>query len=114
LWRLASLLKAGVKVALSTDMPFGAGDPWATMRAAVHRTAASGAVLNADECVSAREALAMFFGTSANPTQARAIQKGQPGDLTLLPAPPQEVLEELDSGMVAATVIAGEVVYDRR
>jgi hypothetical protein len=114
LWRLASLLKAGVKVALSTDMPFGEGDPWATMRAAVHRTTASGAVLNPDECVSAREALAMFFGTSANPTQARAIKKGQPGDLTLLAGDPQEVLEELDSGMAAATVIAGKVVYERR
>ena len=36
---------AGVKVALSTDMPFGDGDPWAAMRAAVHRTTAAGAVL---------------------------------------------------------------------
>jgi len=28
----ASLRSAGVKVALSTDMPFGDGDPWASMR----------------------------------------------------------------------------------
>ena len=71
LWRLASLLSAGVKVALSTDMPFGEGDPWATMRAAVRRTTAAGAVLGPDECVSAREALTMFFGTPASPTDAR-------------------------------------------
>ena len=38
LWRVASLLKAAVPVALSTDMPFGHGDPWTAMRAAVHRT----------------------------------------------------------------------------
>ncbi|EUA16276.1 amidohydrolase family protein [Mycobacterium xenopi 4042] len=38
LWRVASLLRAGVAVALSTDMPFGRDDPWAAMRAAVHRT----------------------------------------------------------------------------
>ena len=39
LWRVASLLDAGVPVALSTDMPFGDGDPWAAMRAAVaHHT----------------------------------------------------------------------------
>jgi len=113
LWRLASLLKAGVKVALSTDMPFGEGDPWATMRAAVHRTTTSGAVLNADECVAAREALTMFLGTSAHPTKARAIQEGQPGDLTLLAAPPEEVLTELDAQLVAATVVAGEVVFER-
>jgi len=111
LWRLASLLKAGVKVALSTDMPFGDGDPWATMRAAVHRTTAAGAVLSADECVSAREALTMFFGTSGEPTEARTIAKGQPGDLCLLAAAPDVVLNELDSQMVTATVVAGEVVF---
>jgi len=113
LWRLASLIKAGVKVALSTDMPFGDDDPWASMRAAVHRTTAAGAVLSADECVSAREALTMFSGTSSQPTEARTIAPGQPGDLCVLAAPPAEVLSRLDSGMVAATVVAGEVVFQR-
>jgi predicted amidohydrolase YtcJ len=113
LWRLASLRNAGVKVALSTDMPFGHGDPWATIRAAVHRTTATGAVLGPDESVSAREALTMFLGTSSSPNKPRAIQAGQPGDLCLLAARPQVVLEELDSQMVAATVVAGEVVFER-
>jgi predicted amidohydrolase YtcJ len=113
LWRVASLRSAGVKVALSTDMPFGDGNPWATMRAAVHRTTATGAVLGPDECVSAREALMMFFGTSAAPTDSRAITKGQPGDLCVLAGGPQEVLEELDPTMVAATVVAGELVFER-
>ena len=42
LWRVASLLAAGIPVALSTDFPFGDADPWAAMRAAVNRTTASG------------------------------------------------------------------------
>jgi predicted amidohydrolase YtcJ len=113
LWRLASLRSAGVKVALSTDMPFGDGDPWASMRAAVRRTTATGAVLGADECVSAREALTMFLGTSGRPTDARTIAPGQPGDLCVLAAPPAEVLSQLDSHAVAATVVAGEVVFER-
>ena len=113
LWRLASLLKAGVKVALSTDMPFGEGDPWATMRAAVRRTTATGAVLDPDESVSAREALTMFFGTSGRPTEPRTITKGQPGDLCVLAASPEDVIEELDARMVNATVVAGEVVFER-
>jgi predicted amidohydrolase YtcJ len=113
LWRVASLRSAGVKVALSTDMPFGEGDPWATMRAAVHRTTATGAILGRDECVSASEALTMFFGTSAHPTKARAIQPGQPGDVCVLSGSPQELLDELDPTMVAATVVAGEVVFER-
>ena len=102
-----------MKVALSTDMPFGDGDPWATMRAAVHRTTAGGAVLGADECVSAREALTMFFGTSGQPAQARTVAPGQPGDLCVLAASPAEVLSELDPDMVAATVVAGEMVFER-
>src|SRR6202020_2688953 len=42
LWRVASLLRASIPVALSTDMPFGGDDPWAAMRAAVRRTTPSG------------------------------------------------------------------------
>ncbi len=113
LWRLASLLRAKIPVALSTDMPFGEGDPWASMRAAVRRTTAGGAVLGAGECVSAREALTMFLGTSSQPTHPRIIAPGQPGDLCVLAAPPKEVLEDLDALMVAATVVAGEGVFER-
>jgi predicted amidohydrolase YtcJ len=113
LWRLRSLLDAGVKVALSTDMPFGAGDPWATMRAAVHRTTAAGAQLSPGECVSPPQALVMFFGTAAVPTDPRVIAKGQPGDLALLSATPTQVLDELNSQMVVATVVAGQVVFER-
>jgi predicted amidohydrolase YtcJ len=107
LWRLASLKDAGVPVALSTDMPFGDADPWAVMRAAVRRTTGAGAVLGADECISAREALTMFFGTSDRPTEARSVEPGQPGDLCLLAAEPADVLTELDAGMVTATIVGG-------
>ena len=67
LWRVASLLRAGVPVALSTDMPFGDGDPWAAMRAAVHRITPSGAVLGSNERISARTALTMFLGSAEHP-----------------------------------------------
>ncbi|MFZ1163720.1 amidohydrolase family protein [Mycobacterium sp.] len=111
LWRVASLLDAGVPVALSTDMPFGEGDPWATMRAAVHRTAPSGAVLGIDERVSARTALTMFLGRPEQPTQPRSVAPGEPGDLCVLNVPPETALAELDAGMVAATIIGGQLIY---
>ncbi|MGO9383065.1 MAG: amidohydrolase family protein [Mycobacterium sp.] len=111
LWRVASLLKANVRVGFSTDMPFGHGDPWTAMRAAVHRTTPSGAVLNANECVSALTALTMFLGRSDQPGRARAVETGEPGDLCVLTEPPATALAELDAGMVAATVIGGELVY---
>jgi len=111
LWRVASLLHATIPVALSTDMPFGHGDPWTAMRAAVYRTTPSGAVLNADESVSALTALTMFLGQPDQPGRARTVETGQPGDLCVLSEPPEAALAELDAGMVAATVIGGELVY---
>jgi predicted amidohydrolase YtcJ len=111
LWRVASLVKADVPVAFSTDMPFGHGDPWTAMRAAVYRTTPSGAVLNANECVSALQALTMFLGRPDQPDRARTVDIGQPGDLCVLTEPPATALAELDAGMVAATIIGGELVY---
>jgi imidazolonepropionase-like amidohydrolase len=55
----------------------------------------------------------MFFGEAGRPVHPRSVEPGQPGDLVVLAAPPAEVLSELDSGMVAATIIAGELVYER-
>jgi predicted amidohydrolase YtcJ len=114
LWRVASLLRAGVPVALSTDMPFGNADPWAAMRAAVHRTTRSGAVLGVDERVSARTALTMFLGRPDQPAQPRTVKPGEPADLCVLSVPPETALAELDAGMVAATIIAGEIAYAAR
>lgn len=111
LWRVAALRDAGVPVALSTDMPFGHGDPWTAMRAAVHRTTPSGTVLGAGECVSPSTALTMFLGRADEPDRARTVRTGQPGDLCVLSEPPATALAELDAGMVAATVIGGELVY---
>lgn len=113
LWRLASLTRAGVPVALSTDAPFGDADPWATMRAAVHRRARSGVVLGPDERVSATTALTMFLGDARQPVAPRQICPGAPADLCVLSQPPAAALSELDAGLVAATVIAGRVVFDR-
>ncbi|KAA1251272.1 amidohydrolase family protein [Mycobacterium simiae] len=111
LWRVASLLKARVPVAFSTDMPFGSGDPWAAMRAAARRTTPSGAVLNARECVSARTALTLFLGQPDQPGRVRTIAAGQPGDLCLLSQEPAAALAELDADMVTATIIGGEIAY---
>ncbi|MDT5257880.1 MAG: hypothetical protein QOD10_2960, partial [Mycobacterium sp.] len=102
LWRLASLLAAGVRVAASTDAPFGALDPWAAMRAAVNRPA--------PERVPADVALRMFLGRADDPAQPREVAVGEPGDLCVLAVPPEAALAELAADMVAATVIGGVVV----
>ncbi|CDM74569.1 N-substituted formamide deformylase precursor [Mycobacterium marinum] len=111
LWRVASLLNANVPVAFSTDMPFGSGDPWAAMRAAVHRMTPSGVVLGVDECITERAALTMFLGRPDQPGRVRAVAAGQPGDLCVLAQTPAVVLTELDASLVSATIIGGEVAY---
>jgi hypothetical protein len=55
----------------------------------------------------------MFFGASGQPSDPRAVQPGHPGDVCMLASPPDEVLNELDPQMVAATVVAGEVAFER-
>ncbi len=55
----------------------------------------------------------MFFGTFDQPTRPRTIASGQPADLCVLDASPDEVLAELASDMVDATVVAGELVWSR-
>ncbi|MUL79459.1 amidohydrolase family protein [Mycolicibacterium sp. CBMA 226] len=111
LWRVASLCGARIPVALSTDMPFGDADPWAAMRAAVHRSTASGSVLGANESIDAATALGMFLGTPQQPDVPQELTVGMPADVCLLAAPPRDVLAELDASLVAATVYDGAVVY---
>ncbi|WP_029106451.1 amidohydrolase family protein [Mycobacterium sp. URHD0025] len=113
LWRLATLLAAGVPVALSTDAPFGAPDPWAAMRAAVHRRTPRGVVLNPVERISGRRALTLFLGSARNPALPRRIASGEPGDLCLLTDSPQRVVDTLDADLVAATIVGGVVVFER-
>jgi predicted amidohydrolase YtcJ len=107
LWRLASLLRAGIPTAASTDAPFGGMDPWASMRAAVHRMTADGHVIGADERISADEALSLFFGHPDRPSVPRTVGVGQPGDLIVLT--PTAKVETLASDMVAATVVGGQL-----
>ena len=113
LWRVASLMAAGIPLAMSTDFPFGDPDPWAAMRAAVRRTTASGSVLGEAERISAHIALTSFFGAAEHPASPRSIRPGEPADLCVLTGTPEDVLRDLDAGLVAATVVEGRVVYER-
>jgi predicted amidohydrolase YtcJ len=108
LWRLGSLLQAGVGLAAGTDAPFGPADPWLTVRAAVQRRTASGRRLGSDEEVPVAAAVSLFLGSATSPSGLRTVAPGQPADLCLLAEPMPS------SGLpppVAATIIAGRVVY---
>jgi predicted amidohydrolase YtcJ len=107
LWRLRSLIDAGVDVAAGSDAPFGGADPWQVMHAAARRPRE----FAADEAVSPARALALFLGEPAAPAVQRLVAPGRPADLTLLRAGPVDVLRSLGSDLVAATFIGGELAY---
>jgi predicted amidohydrolase YtcJ len=106
LWRLRTLIDAGVAVAAGTDAPFGGADPWHVMRSAVTRPAPW-----AEEAVGAARALGLFLGAPAAPAVARQVAPGRPADLVLLRVPPAEALRSLASDLVSATFVGGRQVF---
>jgi predicted amidohydrolase YtcJ len=115
LYRIAGLKRAGVAVAASSDAPYSAPDPWAAMRAAVDRRTRVGGDLGREEAVDRATALSLYLGGFARPGgRRRRVAVGAPADLCLLALPLGEALQALDAGLVAATLVAGRVVFDRR
>jgi predicted amidohydrolase YtcJ len=110
LWRLRSLIDAGVQVAGGSDAPFGDEDVWRVMRAAVRRPHA----FSAEEAVSPAQALRLFLGEPTALGMQRLVAPGHPADLALLRAEPLEVLRSLASDLVAVTFVGGRVIYVRR
>jgi predicted amidohydrolase YtcJ len=112
LYRCASLLAAGIPLASSSDAPYASPDPWRAMRAAVRRRTQTGQAIGAAECVDAGTALGLYLGDFARPGgPPRRVAPDQPADLCLLKTPIREACETLDADLVAATIIAGRVVY---
>jgi predicted amidohydrolase YtcJ len=92
LYRCGSLLRAGVRVALSSDAPYGPADPWAVMAAAVSRQTASGRVAGPAERITARQALAAYLAAPDDPGgPPRQVAVGSPADLVVLEAPATEL-----------------------
>ncbi|MCU4185308.1 amidohydrolase family protein [Acidiferrimicrobium sp. IK] len=97
LWRLGSLLTAGVRVAASSDAPLGPWDPWDGVEAATSRRSASGALLGPTEAIGWKAAVGLWSGHAASPWKPRRVAAGQPSDLcAVMPAagggPPQVVM----------------------
>ncbi len=113
LYRLRSVLEAGVVLAAGTDMPFGQPDPWAAMSAAVARRTADGDILGVDERLTPEQALALFLKDPLNLANTRCVEEGAAADLCLLNAPWAKARAMLSASLVKAAIIGGIVVYER-
>lgn len=114
LWRAAAFLAAAVPFAAGTDAPYGSLDPWQAMRAAVSRCTADGECLGRDEVLAPQQAVQLFCGDPRLPgTGSPWPEVGDRADLCVLDLPWRELLDDLDSRHVRATLIDGVVVHQR-
>lgn len=115
LYRCRSLLRMGVRVAGSTDMPFTDPDPWRAIDAACRRVSPNGRVLGAEEVVDPGTALALFARHAVDPGgSTRTVSVGGSADLCLLSLPRHRALVSPAASNVRATVRQGDIVFADR
>ncbi len=117
LYRIKSLLDGGLLVAAGSDCPVAPDNPLAGIYAAVTRRAQSGQVLLPKECISARQALAMYTINAAYASFEEdvkgSIAEGKLADMVVLTADPLKTPpEELKDIRVEMTIIDGRVVWE--
>lgn len=113
LYRVRSLLAAGVDLRLSSDSPHGPLNPWVVIRAAVERKTPRGVVLSPDERLDPWHALSIMQHGSSTPA-GRApgtLQTGDPADLIVLDPDTAQWGYDSSGSPVHTTVIAGQVSY---
>ncbi len=111
LWRCGSLLRSGIRVAGSSDVPHGPADPWGAIRAAVRRRTRAGRPIGPAEAITAREALDLFLAPLDDPGgPPRRVALDMPADLCVLRVPLAEALAAPDAEHVRFTVVGGQVV----
>lgn len=114
LYRLRSLLDAGVPLAAGSDAPYGAVNPWAAMQAAVERRTAEGRSLGAIEALSPEQALALFLAPLEDcGAPPRRIAVGTAADLCLLSSPWNDVRRALEAVEPRLVLVRGVAAADR-
>jgi len=109
LYRLKSLLDAGIPVAASSDAPYGNINPWISIQTSITRQTLTGQDIGLDEAVDAAAALALYSGTAACPGQVKSITVGAAADLCLLTGPtPKDRFNDVKVNM---TIKGGEVIF---
>ncbi|MFB9857184.1 amidohydrolase [Paenarthrobacter aurescens] len=117
LYRMKSLLTAGMVLPGSSDSPVSDGNPLISLHDMVNRHTRSGALMGPDERLTVYEAVRAYtFGSAYAEGQENVkgmIRVGQLADFVALSddlfAVPQEKLRDVE---VTATVIGGDVVFD--
>ena len=118
LYPLATLLKAGVKVAAGSDCPVVPPNPLIGIYAAISRRAETGETILPRECVSPLEALRMYTVNAAYASFEEALKgsvtPGKLADLVVVSDDPTRLpVEEVKDLAVKMTLIGGDVVWGK-
>ena len=112
LYRCATLLRAGIPVALSSDAPFGPLDPWAVIAAATTRRTPSGQIASPGERITFTQALDAYLAPPQDPGgPPRRVSRGLPADLVVLRAPLAEAARLPDP--VRAVLVGGTITVEK-
>ncbi len=117
LYRIKSPLDSGLIVAASSDSPVVPNNPLVGIYAAVTRLAESGQQLLPEECISAKQALAMYTTNAAYASFEEAIKgsitQGKLADIVVLSSDPtRSPPEQIKDIKVEMTIIGGKVVWE--
>ena len=105
----AALLAADVRVAPSSDAPYGSPDPWMAMAAARDRLSRSGVRVGTDAGLDPRRILDGYLSASHDPGgRARKVLVGAPADVCLLHVGLEQALAECSVANVRATYVDGQ------
>lgn len=118
LYRLRSLLEAGMVLPGSSDRPVVAGAPLLGIADMVNRRTSSGAPFNPDEAITAGQALRAWTWGSAYASRQEhvkgSVAPGMLADLVVLSEDPTAVSPERIAGLeVLATIVGGELCHGR-
>jgi predicted amidohydrolase YtcJ len=112
LYRCATLRRAGIPVALSSDAPYGPLDPWTVLTAATGRRTASGQVAGPAERLTFAEALDAYLAPPGDPGgPPRRVRAGTPANLAILRAQLADLPQLLEP--VRAVLMRGVFRYCR-
>ncbi len=117
LWRYAGLQRAGVRVAVSSDAPYGDASPWQTIRAAAARMRTDSEPEHTERVAPGAVLSSMLTRPEDPGGSPRLVTAGSAADLCLLDADLPAALElaaSTGASPVAATFIAGQRVYPPR
>lgn len=103
LYRVRAFLDAGVALAMSSDAPYSAPQPWVAMAAAVERRDRSGAILGRGERITPEQAMSAWRHDVWQGRRGALLAVGDEASMCLLAQPWRVARRELAAVSVVAT-----------